>query len=307
MDRKTMLKIDDLIAFMKEKKGIKFTILNEADAKDFMANDIYYTKLNAFRKNFAKYSDGPDVGKYVDLEYAYLKEQSLIDRELRRQILLMSLDIEHSIKLHLINDIHKNKEENGYLFVKKYLEDDKVAQSYLRRKLDYCYCREHIDHHKDNLPIWVFFEVIPLGELKQVYGTYYKMYPKQQQPLATPILEHLLNFRNAAAHNNCLTYDLRQKGEEFHELAHVLRKKQLLTKEMTQFLEYRFTQDFIGFIVVYHTFVKNKEVKQEAIYTLKKLVYDRMLEHKEYFAHNSVVTDTYRFCRKFLEDYFLTY
>ncbi|KDE64792.1 hypothetical protein FUSO4_07410, partial [Fusobacterium necrophorum DJ-1] len=98
-----------LIEHMKE-KGIKFNIVNEVEAQQFLENNNYYFKLAAYRNNYEKNSEG----KYLNLDFAYLKELSIIDMELRYLILQMALDIEHFIKVKILNDIEKNDLEDGY-------------------------------------------------------------------------------------------------------------------------------------------------------------------------------------------------
>ena len=53
---KQLLSPDELIAHMKE-KGIGFNIVNENQAKDFMANSNYYMKLASYRFNYTKRFD----------------------------------------------------------------------------------------------------------------------------------------------------------------------------------------------------------------------------------------------------------
>ena len=71
---KTKLSIDEQLEKMKS-GGIKFDIVSEESAKEFISNNTYYFKLKSFQKNYYKNKDG----KYIDLEFAYLKDFSTID------------------------------------------------------------------------------------------------------------------------------------------------------------------------------------------------------------------------------------
>ena len=86
------LTIVEQIAHMKE-CGIRFTIDDEAAAAKFLHESTYYFKVKAYAKNYPKYNFGENKGKYVDLEFAYLRELSIIDTLLRKEIMKMSLDL----------------------------------------------------------------------------------------------------------------------------------------------------------------------------------------------------------------------
>ena len=74
--KKPKLSIDEQISYMRDKKGIKFNIITEEEAIDFLHNSNYFFKLKSFCKNYDKNNT---TGKYIDLEFAYLRELSTID------------------------------------------------------------------------------------------------------------------------------------------------------------------------------------------------------------------------------------
>ena len=91
---KVLMNSEELIQHMK-RKGIKFDIVSEKDAKQFLENNNYYMKLASYRDNYDKINEGERQGEYKNLEFAYLQELSKIDMYLRHLILKMILDIEH--------------------------------------------------------------------------------------------------------------------------------------------------------------------------------------------------------------------
>ena len=68
--RKPMLSVDQLITHMQE-KGIKFEIMSEADAKQYLHMNNNYFKLTSYRKNYPKYTTGAHAGTYEHLDFAY--------------------------------------------------------------------------------------------------------------------------------------------------------------------------------------------------------------------------------------------
>lgn len=112
---KTKLPIVDQINKMKS-SGIKFIIVSEESAKEFISNNTYYFKIKAFQKNYIKNGKGA----YVNLDFAYLKDFSTIDMRFRKLVLSMVLSIEHSMKVKLNNDISNNPSEDGYSIVNEF-------------------------------------------------------------------------------------------------------------------------------------------------------------------------------------------
>lgn len=70
---KEMLNTDELIQHMKD-RGVRFDIIKEEEAKDFLTNNNYYMKLAAYRTNYQKRTEGKNAGKYINLEFVYLQE-----------------------------------------------------------------------------------------------------------------------------------------------------------------------------------------------------------------------------------------
>jgi hypothetical protein len=71
--RKEKLSIDEQIQHMEE-SGIGFTIVDKESAKEFLRSNTYYFKLKAYAKNYDKYQFGENKDKYINLEFAYLKD-----------------------------------------------------------------------------------------------------------------------------------------------------------------------------------------------------------------------------------------
>lgn len=105
MDNKTnkpKLTSHQLVKKMEIEKGIQFKYTSEAEAENYLSNINNYLRTAAYRKNFQCYRNGPNIGKYIHLDFAYLQELSTIDMHFRFLISKMCLDIEHNLKVPVL-------------------------------------------------------------------------------------------------------------------------------------------------------------------------------------------------------------
>ena len=283
---------DELIEHMKN-KGIKFNIINEIEAKFFLENNNYYFKLAAYRNNYLKKSNG----EYINLEFAYLRELSIIDMELRHLVLEMALDIEHSLKVILLNDIANNFKNNSYDIVSSFLTDNQKISQDIERHSTSNYCGDLINKYSPNFPIWVLLEIISFGDLVKFYNFYSKNYKKLKD---RKLLYSIRQIRNAAAHNNCLIYNLKSTNSKtklsintkvnkyvssFKKIKKDTRKKKLRIK---------FFEDFITLLYAYKIFVNSENLIEKTRKKLKALD-RRMLKNKNYFLKNEIISSAYNF------------
>ena len=124
-ENKPMLTAAELIYKMKHEKGIRFEYISENEAEIYLADINNYLRTAAYRKNYQKYEHGVDKGKYIDLDFAYLKELSTIDMHLRFLTYKMCIDVEHALKVKLLKDIELDKDADGYDIVQRFLDENK--------------------------------------------------------------------------------------------------------------------------------------------------------------------------------------
>ncbi|MFZ3172990.1 MAG: Abi family protein [Carboxydocellales bacterium] len=206
--QKAKLSIGDQINYMKDTNGIKFNIVDEEKAKAFLVNNNYYFKLKSYAKNYDKYVTGANSGKYINLEFVYLQELSTIDMYLRKFIIKMTLDIEHFLKTQLLRDFVDNDKEDGYAFVKEFLQEYHIVERNINDKSKHSICSDLVLKYKVNFAIWNIVEVLSFGDFIKLYEMYYKKYKT-----AGSINNYLWSvkfLRNAAAHNNCLINSLKK-------------------------------------------------------------------------------------------------
>ena len=75
---KPMLDAEELIEHLEE-KGVKFELISKEEAKKYLKENNNYFKLVSYRKNFQKYENGSNKGKYIDLDFKMLMDLSIID------------------------------------------------------------------------------------------------------------------------------------------------------------------------------------------------------------------------------------
>ena len=92
MDNKTelrqMMKISEMVPYLKL-KNIKFEECSEEDAEKYLRENNNYYNVTAYKNNFIKYQFGESQGKYIDLDFAYLKDLSIIDYRTRTVLFKM--------------------------------------------------------------------------------------------------------------------------------------------------------------------------------------------------------------------------
>ena len=163
--------IDGQIQQMKS-KGIKFEMIDEKEAKDFLANHTYYFRLKFYANNYTKCTTGDKAGQYVNLDFAYLKELSLLDIYLRRVMFSIVMDVEHYAKINLLASLEKNKREDGYKIVAELLKKHPwLGREIERQKAPYT--AGLINKYKGNFAVWNIIEVLTFTNLIVLYDFYY--------------------------------------------------------------------------------------------------------------------------------------
>ena len=162
----------------KARPKLTIEVKKKYKAPHFFSENNYYFKLKAFCKNYSKFSQGENAGKYFNVDFAYLQELSTLDMYLREIVLNFTLDIEHFLKVHLLKNISDNKDEDGYAIVEEFLSfHPEISGGEYKRKSKDSYCEDLIEKNKDRFPIWAFVEVLSFGDLINFCDTYYRKYP----------------------------------------------------------------------------------------------------------------------------------
>lgn len=212
---------EELIAMMRDEKGIRFDLMDEEAATLYLKKRNNYMRTAAYRKNYPKHISGKYKGKYIQLDFHNLITLSALDKEFRDKLLQMSIDVEHSIQVHLLQELEDNDAEDGYQIVEDFLLENPYIRENLVRtsggvytkglfekyftvkviETDYGYPKKQISGM--DCPAWVLLELLTFGDLLKFFQYYRNKYP-HPDTIPKNILNMVKSMRNACAHNNCL-------------------------------------------------------------------------------------------------------
>ena len=304
---KPLLNTDEMINHMKA-KGIKFNIISEDEAKKFLTESNYYMKLASYRTNYPKYGDGSKkCGQYINLEFAYLKELSTIDMHLRYIIIEMCLDIEHYLKVKLLNAIENNPKEDGYDIIRRFIsiENNSYILKKIRGHKSSEYCKGLIEKYYPYFPAWVFVELMSFGDLTYLCAFYEQQY--NEKIVNNKFMNSVRDIRNAAAHSNCLINRLFDPLENNMQIDSDISN---FVKSITNInsntrgknLSYRVTYNFITLLYIYDNVVTSKAAKQNTYNKLKEFFDNRVSRNPDYFKSHSKIIGTYKFIKKVVDN-----
>lgn len=322
IEEKPVLSSAQLIQKMKDEKGITFCIVSEKEAEEYLFNINNFLRTASYRKNYQKYQKGSNEGKYINLDFAYLKELSTIDMHFRMEIIHLCIDIEHDLKVKILQEVEKSNID-GYSVVREFLAKNEGIVKKIAANCSspftcnliqkYFTIEEEIEPIKnkkvniiskyDDCPIWVFLELITFGDL--IY--FYTFFCEQMEirPIISKSLLHLVkNLRNGCAHNNCILANLSAETSKTPpEISRAVSGIKIAKDQRRKKLTCRPVLEFVTLLYVYDKLV-SKKVKQKGFEKLYKLFTNRMLRNKEYFKDNELIKSTYDFSMKTLSFFY---
>lgn len=202
-ERKPKFNYSDQVTHLKE-KNIKFNIISESDAIDYLERKNYYFKLTSYRSNFKK-----THGLYENLEFAYLVDLANIDAQLRRFIITTSLNTEHAMKVTLLRYITNDSNEDGYEIIDAFKQNRRSAFDLAIKNLSQSqYSSDFYKKHHIDPSVWVLLEILSFGGLVQFVEFYRSRNATKTIKVYSKIFKLAKNLRNAAAHSTPLLVNL---------------------------------------------------------------------------------------------------
>lgn len=307
---KPKLSLDGQIDHLKE-NGVRFNIMNETEAKEYLAQNNNYFKLTAYRKNYAKHPAGENKDKYINLEFAYLVDIAVIDMQLRYRIVHMALDIEHHTKLQLLRKMDEHNED-GYQIVQDYLgslseNQKKICDGEINRNKGNIYCGDIVDKYFGAYPIWAFVEIIPFGRLVSFYDFCADRFSDRDMKDNYYRLLTCKEIRNASAHSNCILNDLRA-GTAVHSTNSAVTKALMKIPKMnSKFRKNRMSnariQQLVTLLYMHKTMVESEGILKSESEQLQKVI-KRVNKNYEYYELSPVIKGTFDFLKLVVDSWF---
>lgn len=278
---KPMLNSSQLVKHMQE-RGIQFNIITPSEARYMLSNINYYFKLASYRVNFPKSSDG----KYINLDFAYLADLASIDMQLRDYLLDLSLDIEHGIKVMLLHQMANDPNEDGYKIVKEFKEQfprhfERTVQNFKYNR----YEKDMFHKYNNDIPVWVFMEIITFGTLSQFVNFYYK---KTKYKRIRPLYNHLKyckHIRNACAHSNPLLLNLFSEKEFLPHPSDPVKAAARMMLIPNDYLTDLKVNDLVSTFYL-HKIIESKKMSEHRIRQGQRLI-KRFHRHETWYADNT--------------------
>lgn len=319
MRRKPKMTAEALVQKMRDEKGITFDYKSEQEAIDYLKNINNYFRTASYRKNFEKYKEGPNKGKYIRLDFGCLTELSTLDMYYRYLMYKMCIDIEHALKVYIVNYFESQTQLDEYQIVKNFL--NKPSNNYIKKNIS----RYHqetsymngltdkyfaFDNNNElvkwsHCPVWVFIEVLTFGDFLKFY-----FYCQEQE--AAPlhkfvllkdnnILNLIRNLRNACAHNNC-TFENLSTGTTNPpaKISQFVAKMDIGSNSRRKKLTVRPILEFVSLLLVFDEIV-SVNIKQHRYKELKDLFENRMLKNIDIMKNNDLLRSNYNFVKKIIQ------
>lgn len=292
-------------------KGIKFEIKTKEDAKKYLEKNNNYFKLTSYRKNFQKYENGINKGKYINLDFEMLADLSIIDMILRKTILSMVLDLEHYSKVRILEKII-NTTKDGYTIIEDYIQHLKVIGKYeelqneLNRDKQNTYCEDIVNKYENEYPVWAFIEILSFGRFIDFYKFVALSYNDKNMIDEAYLLKNVKELRNACAHNNCVLNNLKAYTTNHNTNYCVSRELEKIGIPRTTVRKKTSNpriQQIVTLLYLNKIMITSAGVLEHQTQNLKELQ-SRIEYHIDYYSKNLLVKTNLEFLNKVIDNWY---
>ena len=280
-----------------EEKGILFKEYSKENAEIYLRDKNSFFRIKAYAKNYTK---NPKTGKYVNLDFAYLKEFATLDFYLRKLILSFSIDIEHSLKLILLRHFNDNEREDGYTIIEDFFAqhpDPDIRENICNKKSGYI--KDLIDKYQNNFSLWNIIEVLSFGDFLRLFQLYFDKYEPRNKTYKhyASLAQSVRILRNATAHNTCLLNTFANQNNQKKIFINILKK--LGQQERKHFSKVTLLLDFSALLVLFCHICQSKGLYRARIKELFAFL-KRCKKHQDYFQKEQLFTSRFKAIQKFI-------
>lgn len=299
-----------------KRRGVKFNLLSEKEAEDYLTNNSNYFRLRAYRTGFSKVEAGERKGEYANLDFKMLVDLSIIDMLLRYEMLPITLDIEHFSKIKLLSAIEEHNED-GYSVVADYIDScDASKQQHsssnsvkqeIQRASRSPYLSSLVEKYPDYAyPAWSFVEAITFGTFLYFYKFCAERFGDRKLRDDFYLLQSVKTLRNACAHNNCILNNL-VAGDPMHKAQYSVTKALGSIQGINQAMRRsKMSNDRIQEITTalyVHHRISSSGVLEHRAKSLS-IFASRMNRHLDYYRGNEQVLSSFDFLTKVIEAWY---
>ena len=273
--------VDEQIELLKQ-ENITFEKISVEEAKEYLIKNNNYRNLCLYKNLFEKYYiDGKYINKYIDLDFAYLKDLAIIDFELRLLLYDIISDIEHYLKFRIINLIDNN-------VIRKYLNKDK------RNK--------YTKNLSENTSIEDLLDLLPFGKLIEFYEFFVKTNKLKEDKKYVNLLKEIVTLRNRVYHNNKILANLNETVENYIINPDVLDylKKCKIDKESRNVISNSTIRQLTYTLYMFNILVTSEEIKKHIKELLHKFFFERIIKNKNFYRKNKLLKSVYKYFKKII-------
>ncbi len=297
------LTVPQIIDYCKNDLGITFNIMDEQTAQEFLQKNNYFFRLKQYTEICTEKTKS---GKYQYLDFGHLVELSTIDMFLRKLLLKMTIDLEHYLKVNLVNDCQTNPDDDGYGVVKAFFEKEQFIQKTVQKGTNFsCYSGMDIDSCLAYPAVWNVVELLGFHDFTKFYTFYYDYFHLKSEFKCH--IDSIRRIRNAAAHNSCMLCNFRSIPKFNYD---VEINFELLSAGLgigpgviSSCLKVPLLNDFAVMLSVYTRLLTSPKVKQKTFEEMQNFFDTRMILHKDYFERYTNIKNAYQFARAVLGYY----
>lgn len=259
--------LDDQIQNLKN-DGVRFTIINEARAKEYLSQRINLFKLKRFAINYRQID-----GRYEGLDFAYLVDLASIDYQIRLFCGYIAGRVEHDLKLRFNHLLMIDAAHDGFDIARlidrdaEFVFNDDSDYQNKKKRLSYSpYTDSYIRHYLPDPEIWDLWEIFDLSSLFKAYEIY--LGSIHQKDRLTKFFGSIRRLRNAAAHNTCLLIGTPRRTapptEQLYSCLRTLFKNQIPQPVGSVTQKSQLAYDFASLLVAFLSASQSGDSQQHA-------------------------------------------